>query len=78
MVDYKAAIYMEMYLRLTVKNGGLVSFAYSTDGKKFKKCSKEFKMREGVWIGAKYGFFAEEPAGKTDRGFLDVDWIHVE
>lgn len=77
-VIYKTAIYMEMYLRLTVKAGGMMTFAYSTDGKKFKKCGKEFKMREGTWIGAKYGFFAEEPAGNTDRGFLDVDWIHVE
>lgn len=77
-VIYKTAIYMEMYLRLTVKAGGMMTFAYSTDGKKFKKCGKEFKMREGTWIGAKYGFFAEEPAGNTDRGFLDIDWIHVE
>ncbi|MCQ2129671.1 MAG: glycoside hydrolase 43 family protein [Bacteroidaceae bacterium] len=77
-VIYKTAIYMEMYLRLTVEAGGMVTFAYSTDGKKFKKCGKEFKMREGTWIGVKYGFFAEEPAGNTDRGFLDVDWIHVE
>ena len=77
-VDYKKAIYMEMYLRLTVKKGGKTTFAYSLDGKKFKSCGKEFQMREGVWIGAKFGFFAEESNQKGDRGFLDIDWIRVE
>lgn len=76
-VDYDPAIYMDIYLRLTVKKGAKLAFAYSLDGKKFKAVGDEFQMREGKWIGAKFGFLAEEPAGKALRGSLDIDWIRV-
>lgn len=76
-VDYDPAIYMDIYLRLTVKKGAKLDFAYSLDGKKFKAVGDEFQMREGKWIGAKFGFLAEEPAGKALRGSLDIDWIRV-
>lgn len=67
----------DIYLRLTVKEGAKMTFAYSLDGKKFKPCGDEFQMREGKWIGAKFGFCAEEPAQKSPMGFLDIDWIRV-
>lgn len=76
-VDYDPAIYMDIYLRLTVKEGAKLTFAYSLDGKKFTPCGEEFQMVEGKWIGAKFGFVAEEPAGKGVRGYMDVDWIRV-
>lgn len=75
--DYEPAIYEEIYLRLTVKDGAKLTFAYSKNGKKFETAGDEFQMREGKWIGAKFGFVAEEPAGKAPSGFLDVDWIRV-
>jgi hypothetical protein len=34
-------------------------------------------MKEGKWIGAKFGFVAVEPAGKADRGWVDADWIRI-
>ena len=34
-------------------------------------------MREGKWIGAKVGFVAKEPEGKTNRGWIDVDWFRI-
>ena len=76
-IDYEPAIYEEIYLRLTVKEGAKLSFAYSKNGKKFQTVGDEFKMREGKWIGAKFGFLAEEPAGKAPSGFLDIDWIRI-
>lgn len=76
-IDYEPAIYEEIYLRLTVKDGAKLTFAYSKNGKKFETAGDEFQMREGKWIGAKFGFVAEEPAGKAPSGFLDVDWIRV-
>ncbi len=76
-INYEPAIYEEIYLRLTVKEGGILTFAYSRDGKKFKAAGDEFKMREGKWIGSKFGFLAEEPAGKGVTGFMDIDWIRV-
>ena len=76
-VNYEPAIYSDVYLRLSVKSGAKLTFAYSTDGKKFKTVGDEFQMREGKWIGAKFGFVAAEPESKSVRGYLDIDWIRV-
>ena len=76
-MPYKPAIYVDVYLRMKV-DGGVCKFAYSTDGKSFKNVGDAFKMVEGKWIGAKFGFVSEEPAAKTDAGWIDADWIHVE
>ena len=76
-INYEPAIYEEIYLRLIVKDSAKMSFAYSKNGKKFQTVGDEFKMREGKWIGAKFGFLAEEPAGKAPSGFMDIDWIRI-
>lgn len=76
-IQYDPAIYEEIYLRLAVKEGALLSFSYSLNGKKFIPVGEEFKMKEGKWIGAKFGFVAAQPAGKGVAGFMDVDWIRV-
>lgn len=75
-VDYQPALHEQIYLRMNVDNGK-VHFMYSTNGKKYQTVGEEFTMREGKWIGAKVGFVAQEPAGKTNRGWIDVDWFRV-
>ncbi len=75
-VDYQHAIHEEIYMRMIVGNGK-VKFAYSHDGKKYKEVGEEFTMHEGKWIGAKVGFVAKEPAGKNNRGWLDIDWFRI-
>ncbi len=75
-VNYQPAIHKALYMRMMV-SGGKMQFYYSKDGKKFTKAGDEFKMREGKWIGAKIGMVAKEPAGKTNRGWIDVDWFRV-
>lgn len=77
-IDYDHAIYMDIYLRLIVHKGAKMTFAYSLNGKKYTACGEEFQIREGKWIGAKFGFVAEEPAGKGITGFANIDWIRVE
>jgi len=74
--DYKPAIYLDIYLRMIVKDGKC-QFAYSTNGKSFKTVGSEFKMREGKWIGAKVGFVSEETNAKSDAGWIDADWFRV-
>ena len=85
-IDYKPGIHEDIFMRLTVSNaqagqphGGkpMVRFAYSYDGKKFTDCGDAFEMRQGKWIGAKFGFVSVETDAKADRGWLDVDWIRV-
>ena len=84
--DYKPGIHEDIYLRLQVTNveagaahGGkpMVQFSYSLNGKKFQNCGELFKMRQGKWIGAKFGFLSVETNAKTDRGWVDADWIRI-
>ena len=75
-IDYKPGIHEDIYLRLTV-NDSKVRFAWSQNGKKFTECGDEFQMKEGKWIGAKFGFVAAETDPKCDRGWVDADWIRV-
>ncbi len=75
-IDYKPGIHEDIYLRLTV-NQSVVQFSYSSNGKKFNDCGQPFKMREGKWIGAKFGFVAAETNEKADRGWIDADWIRI-
>ena len=85
-IDYKPGIHEDIYLRLRVSNaqagaahGGkpLVSFAWSQNGKKFTPCGSQYEMKQGKWIGAKFGFVAVDTNPKTDRGWIDADWIRV-
>ena len=75
-IDYKPGIHEDIYLRLSVSHSK-VKFAYSPDGKSFKDCGEEFQMKEGKWIGAKFGYVCVETDSKCDRGWLDADWIRV-
>ena len=85
-IDYKPGIHEDIYLRLQVSNaeagvahGGkpLVNFAWSQNGKKFTPCGSQYEMKQGKWIGAKFGFVAVDTNPKTDRGWIDADWIRV-
>ena len=75
-IPYAPAIYMDLYLRMTVIDG-ICTYSYSLDGKRFKPAGEPFKMREGKWIGAKFGFLAECKSLKSSRGWLDIDWIRI-
>ena len=85
-VDYKPGIHEDIFLRLQVSNaeagaphGGqpIVRFSYSLNGKKFTDCGEAFKMRQGKWIGAKFGYISAETDAKADRGWIDADWIRI-
>ena len=75
-IPYSPAIYLDLYLRMTVKDG-TCAYSYSLNGKRFVPAGETFRMREGKWIGAKFGFVAECRNRKASRGWLDVDWIRI-
>ena len=75
-IDYKPGIHEDIYLRLTVKDSK-VRFAYSLNGKKFTDAGDWLPMKEGKWIGAKFGYVAADTNPKTDRGWVEADWIRV-
>ena len=74
--DYRPGIHEDIYIRMTVDNTRL-RFSWSSDGKHFTNCGDEFQMKEGKWIGVKFGFIAAESDAKCDRGWVDADWIRV-
>lgn len=75
-IDYQPAIHEQAYMRMVVRQGKM-QFYFSQNGKSYKKVGDEFTMREGKWIGAKVGLLAKEPEGKTNRGWIDVDWFRI-
>lgn len=87
--DYKPGIHEDIYLRLTVTLPGMdarrqwtsglprLQFSYSHDGKRFTDCGEPFTVRQGKWIGAKFGFVSVETDAKCDRGWIDIDWMRV-
>ena len=74
--DYKPGIHEDIFLRVQVADSK-ARFAYSLDGKKYLPCGDEFRMKEGKWIGAKIGYVAADPDPKTDRGWIEADWMHI-
>ena len=67
----------EIYLRVQVKKGGICSFFYSLDNKKYQKIGNDFTSKEGKWIGAKVGLFAVSEKVTNDSGNVAVDWFRV-
>jgi len=65
-----------VYLRINMKNN-ICSFQYSTDNKKYSSIGKEFKIREGKWIGAKIGTYCLRPIKGNDGGKVEIDWFRV-
>ena len=89
-IDYKPGIHEDIYLQLSVTPSSegsaaassskvipIVRFAWSTNGRKFQPCGQEFNMKEGKWIGAKFGFVSAEANEKADRGWIEADWIRI-
>ena len=59
-----------------------ITFSYSLDGTKFIPFGEEFVARQGRWVGAVMGLFAQAPMGTpssvaTSVGHADFDWFRV-
>ena len=68
----------DSYLRVSISEGGICTFSYSADGKRFKKLGQEFTAVPGKWIGAKVGLFACSKEKTNDSGYADYDWFRIE
>ncbi|CAM3404545.1 glycoside hydrolase 43 family protein [Flavobacterium chungbukense] len=66
-----------IYLRVNITKGGICNFSYSLDDKNYQTIGKDFKAREGRWIGAKVGLFALGEIVKNDSGNVEVDWFRI-
>lgn len=63
----------EIYLRVTVSDGGLCDFSYSQDGILFEPAGRSFMAKPGRWIGAKVGLFGVGDAPQS--GHASYDWF---
>ena len=75
-IPYSPATYLDLYLRLHVRQGQC-HFSYSLDGRRYHDAGPSFALREGKWIGAKFGFLALCSDRRGNRGWMDIDWIRV-
>lgn len=67
----------DLYFRVNVEKGAEVTFSYSTDGEAFVEAGDSFRAREGMWTGAKIGFFALRTGNTNDSGYADIDWFRI-
>lgn len=56
----------------------ICKFSYSLDGKNYISLGETFNVRQGRWIGAKVGVFAQRPREFNDSGYADFDWFRIE
>ncbi len=66
-----------LWFRLIVEAGAVCRFSYSTDGENFTYVAEQFTAREGMWIGAKVGFFALRDGFINDAGSVDLNWFRI-
>lgn len=66
----------EIYLRVTVTQGGLCRFCFSEDGKQYHNIdTSSFTAKPGKWIGAKVGLMSTTPT--KEKGWLDCDLFDI-
>ena len=68
----------DVFLRVSMKEGGLCQFSYSLDGSNYQNIGSEFQTIEGRWIGAKIGLYAISSQETGIKGYADFDWFHIE
>ncbi|PHN01642.1 glycoside hydrolase family 43 protein [Flavilitoribacter nigricans] len=66
-----------VHLRVSVREGGKCTFAYSLDGQDYRDFGNTFTAREGKWIGAKVGLFSVRDKHQNDGGYTDIDWFRI-
>lgn len=78
-IEYAPTTSKNIFLRTVIKEGGLCTFFYSIDGKRFIACGSSFTAREGKWTGAKIGLLCREPYAvpEPNRGWMDVEQVWV-
>ena len=66
------------YARVTVSSTQRCRFYLSRDGHSWRLVGDEFRAVEGVWIGAKIGFYSIRDRKRiNDAGYLDIDWVTI-
>jgi len=67
-----------VYLRVIMTDSARFRFAYSASGRAddYHDIGEALQAREGRWVGAKVGLFAEHASGPKS-GFADFDFFRI-
>ncbi|MBI1342273.1 MAG: family 43 glycosylhydrolase [Terrimonas sp.] len=68
----------DFYLRVSVRPGGICSFAFSEDGREYRNSATSFNAKPGRWVGAKIGLFCTRNNKTNNAGYADIDWFRIE
>jgi beta-xylosidase len=68
-----------LYLRMSMTEGAIARFSYSTDNVSFTSAGAPFTVSKGHWVGAQVGLFSvgDKPAAGDRPSSLDVDYFRV-
>jgi beta-xylosidase len=66
-----------LYLRMTMAEGALAGFSYSTDNVSFTSAGQPFAVSKGQWVGAQMGLFSVGERAGARPSSLDVDYFRV-
>ena len=66
-----------VYLRMTMAEGALASFAWSADNVTFAPAGQPLAISKGRWVGAQVGLFAVGERSAARPSSLDVDYFRV-
>jgi beta-xylosidase len=67
-----------VHLRVSVGEGALCRFSYSSDGTLYRPIGGDFQATAGAWIGAKVGLYCVAEESAPNPGHAEVDWFRVE
>ncbi|MES2151448.1 MAG: glycoside hydrolase 43 family protein [Pseudomonadota bacterium] len=68
----------DIALRMRMKEGGVASFAYSLDNKRFSAIGEPFVATMGRWVGAQIGLFSIGSSVQLNKqSYVDVDYFKI-
>ncbi len=67
----------EIFFRLTVEAGAICRFSYSINETEYIDAGEPFAARQGMWTGAKIGFFALRDGRSNDAGSIDLQCFSI-
>jgi beta-xylosidase len=72
-----AAAPASMYLRMSMADGAVASFSYSTDNATFTAAGAPLAATKGRWVGAQVGLFSVGDKAAAPASSMDVDYFRV-
>lgn len=68
----------QLWLKVEVFDDATCRYAYSWDNEHYTIFDHRFRIERGQWIGAKVGLFCINPDVRDGKGYMDVDYFHIE